>query len=573
MKVIRDLLKMFSVLLQWSRDGKRARNVVILVTVTGAIAGLGSPALIAIVNAALADKTSSRGGLLVAFAGLCIVIPLAGFASQALLVRLTAKSMYSFRLRLSRQILSARLRLLEELGAHRLVATFTDDIPTVIVALANLPLLFMQFAIVLGCLAYLGWLSWQLLLVIVGYMAVGVISNQIPMARSMHYFRLQREVWDTLLKSLRAVIEGSKELKLHRNRRHAFLERKLEPAADASQRYNVKANTIAFAAGNLGQTLFFVFIGLLIFGAPHVMNLESRALTGYCLTVLYLISPIGLILNTMPALGRAQVAAEKIEALGLSLAANQQDDGLDTEAAVAMSWDRIELRRVTHTYRLEDGIDDFTLGPLDLMLQPGELVFLIGGNGSGKTTLAKIITGLYEPESGEMRLNGNPVTPEGLDCYRNHFSAVFSDFYLFETLLGLDSPDLDARAQDLLVQLQLNRKVNIKDGELSTVELSQGQRKRLALLTAYLEDRPVYIFDEWAADQDPLFRGIFYNKILPDLKSRGKTVIVISHDERFYHLADRIIKLEHGQLEYDKRITDKVDFPFEVSTGQSATLA
>jgi putative ATP-binding cassette transporter len=200
-------------------------------------------------------------------------------------------------------------------------------------------------------------------------------------------------------------------------------------------------------------------------------------------------------------------------------------------------------------------------------------VFLIGGNGSGKTTLAKIITGLYEPGSGEMRLNGNPVTSESLDYYRNHFSAVFSDFYLFETLLGLDRPGLDARAQELLVQLQLNRKVNIREGELSTVELSQGQRKRLALLTAYLEDRPVYIFDEWAADQDPLFRGIFYNKILPDLKSRGKTVIVISHDERFYHLADRIIKLEHGQLEYDKRITDKVDFPFEVSTGQSATLA
>src|SRR5207249_2754344 len=160
------------------------------------------------------------------------------------------------------------------------------------------------------------------------------------------------------------------------------------------------------------------------------------------------------------------------------------------------------------------------------------VVFLIGGNGSGKTTLAKLLMGLYPPESGAIYLDSQPITDSSREAYRQLFSVVFSDFYLFEQLIGLVSPGLDARARDYLVQLQLDRKVQVEHGILSTTALSQGQRKRLALLTAYLENRPFYIFDEWAADQDPVFKELFYTKILSDLKARGKTVLVITHDDK-----------------------------------------
>jgi putative ATP-binding cassette transporter len=188
------------------------------------------------------------------------------------------------------------------------------------------------------------------------------------------------------------------------------------------------------------------------------------------------------------------------------------------------------------------------LGPLDLALYRGEVVFLVGGNGSGKSTFAKVLAGLYPPDGGEIRLDGRPVTSENLEWYHQHFSVIFSDFYLFDRLLGLAGPDLDRRARDYLAQLALDGKVEIRDGELSTTALSQGQRKRLALLTVFLEDRPISIFDEWAADQDPQYRDIFYSKLIPELRARGKTVVVISHDERYYHLADRIIKLDYGRL-------------------------
>jgi putative ATP-binding cassette transporter len=203
---------------------------------------------------------------------------------------------------------------------------------------------------------------------------------------------------------------------------------------------------------------------------------------------------------------------------------------------------------VSHTYHREQQDESFTLGPVDLEFRPGELVFITGGNGSGKTTLLKLITALYVPEVGEIRMDGEPISDKNVDAFRQQFSVVFSDFHLFESILGIDKPELDAKALHYLKQLHLENKVRYNDGNFSTTALSQGQRKRLALLTAYLEDRSIYIFDEWAADQDPHFKQIFYYELLPALKARGKTVLVITHDDRYFRIADRLIKLENGKL-------------------------
>jgi len=191
------------------------------------------------------------------------------------------------------------------------------------------------------------------------------------------------------------------------------------------------------------------------------------------------------------------------------------------------------------------------IGPINLHFHAGELVYLVGGNGSGKSTLAKILTGLYTPEGGEIRVNGQVITNQNRDDYRQHFSAVFADFHLFDRFMGIKGENRDAQAQEYLEQLHLSHKVKIENGKLSTTELSQGQRKRLALLTAYLEDRSFYLFDEWASDQDPLFKDVFYTKLLPELKARGKTVLVITHDDHYFHLADRVIKLDYGQIVSD----------------------
>ncbi len=191
----------------------------------------------------------------------------------------------------------------------------------------------------------------------------------------------------------------------------------------------------------------------------------------------------------------------------------------------------------------------FLLGPISLSLRSGEITYIVSGNGSGKSTLAKLITGLYIPQSGSIDLDGTLITDHNREWYRQHFSAIFSDFHLFDRYLGFNHTSLDQDVERYLKQLQLDQKVQVRDGILSTTRLSQGQRKRLALRTAYLEDRPVYLFDEWTSDQEPLFRDLFYKEILVKLKERGKTVLVITHDDRYFHLADHIIKLEYGKVE------------------------
>jgi putative ATP-binding cassette transporter len=214
---------------------------------------------------------------------------------------------------------------------------------------------------------------------------------------------------------------------------------------------------------------------------------------------------------------------------------------------------------VKHSYYDERSDRVFTMGPIDVSFTPGEVVFLIGGNGSGKTTLLKLLTGLYTPEAGQVLWNGVAIDDGNRDDYRQFFSIVYSDFFLFEQLLGLEKiggTSLDESATEYLKQLELSHKVETHDGRLSTTALSQGQRKRLALLVAYLEDRPFYVFDEWAADQDPAFKEIFYKRLLPELRQRGKSVLVITHDDHYYYLANRVIKLDSGRMEYDRIVQE-----------------
>jgi putative ATP-binding cassette transporter len=383
---------------------------------------------------------------------------------------------------------------------------------------------------------------------------VGIVSYQLPLVWALRHFRQSRLTWDRLFTNFKGLIEGSKELRLHRPRRDAFLARQLGPTVDELRDHNVAGGTIYAVANCWGQVLFFILIGAVLFVAPRVGGVPPAVLTGYTLSILYMLTPLDVLMNQFAAVGRGAVAARAVEELGLSLPEEAREREL--AAASAARWSSLEMVGVTHRFHREREDESFTLGPVDLAIRPGELLFVVGGNGSGKTTFAKLLTALYAPESGEIRLDGVPVAPDQGDAYRQLFSAVFSDFFLFEVLLGLDGERLDDSARAYLARLHLDRAVRVQDGTLSTTELSQGQRKRLALLTAYLEDRSIYVFDEWAADQDPQFKEVFYRQLLPELKERGKAVVVITHDDRYFGLADRIVRLDYGQVVYDGTVLD-----------------
>ncbi len=532
-------------------------RLVMLSMVAGLISGLASAGIIALINSALeeSERTVVLGiGFL---AGVVLVVVTKAF-SEVVLTRLGQDIIAQLRLHLCEQILRAPLRHVQELGRHRLLAALNEDTDVIAQAYVQIPLICVNGATVVGCLVYLGWLSWPLLAIVLGFMIFGAVSFQAQEKRALHSFKQARETNDTLFRHFQSILEGIKELKLHRERRQAFLATALRPTVNAYKRDFVGGMTVYIIATNWGMFLFYAVICLVLFILSEWLALTPQAVVGSTLVLLYMMGPFAQIVETLPTVGRADVALKKVEALGLSLKTSSVQDQIEKRETIRtngaggpvpnVTWKRIEMACVTHRYYRETEDGSFHLGPIELGFTPGELVFLVGGNGSGKTTLALLLLGLYAPESGTIRLDGVPIDEINRENYRQLFSAVFSDYHLFDTLFGLNRTDLDVQAREYVDRLQLQGKVQIRDGEFSTQALSQGQRKRLALLTAYLEDRPFYVFDEWAADQDPVFRRVFYEELLPDLKARGKTALVITHDDQYFAIADRCLRMDLGKI-------------------------
>lgn len=528
---------------------KKSRGVVIAAIIISIMSGVASSSMIGLAHRALATREASPLWLILAFAALCLLYPLTRVVAEVLLINLSQKVIFDLRAQFIRQIMATPLRKLEEIRTHRIMTALTDDVASLANGLATVPILFLQFSVLLGCLIYLAYLYIPLLIVTVIVIPLGIVCVQLFFKIGLKHFVRARKEQDMMFKHLRAVAEGVKLFKLHRGRREAFMTDLFTPTGLRYRQENVKANGIVIGGSSIGTTFFFITLGLFLFVAPRLISISPQVLTGYVLVFGFLMVPVGVITSLMSHIGRANVALRNIKSLGIEL-------GGEDLAPLPLPGSNghspaLQFENVTHAYTSEDQNAGFTLGPIDLSIEPGELVFVIGGNGSGKTTLAKVITGLYLPQTGHVRFNGQIVTERNQETYREHFTAVFSDFFLFENLLGLEHHSLDEQARDHLKQLRLDHKVTVTDGVLSTIDLSNGQRKRLALLTAYLEDRPVYVFDEWAADQDPIFKNFFYHHILPELKQRGKTVFVISHDDQYYGVADRLIKLDYGQITHD----------------------
>jgi putative ATP-binding cassette transporter len=523
---------------------------VVLATIAGSISGSCNAFSIALINQTLNSENIAHNSSIWLYSVVVLTALIASFFSQFLLIRLSQTAVHKLRLRLSSQVLACPLRHLEELGAAKLLATLSDDIQAISLAVFNLPFLCTNIALTLGCLIYLGSLSIQVFAIVFLLLMGSILIIQILLNKGSHLIKLARDEQDRLYKNFQAIIDGNKELKLNNLRRQLFFDGELTTNADRSRDFRVRGLSVFVFATSFGEFFFFFILGFFLFVIPVIFSTKTTVIASYILTLTYLIRPLQGILQALPTWSQVNIALRKIDAFGLSLqeCAENLDESRDNSVILA---DRLEFKNIIHTYHQENKENNFTIGEINLNICAGELIFIVGGNGSGKSTLAKIIAGLYVPDTGRILWDGNEVNDNNRSQYRQLFSTVFADFYLFEQILGVSEDNLDDRAREYLIQLQIEHKVKIESGILSTLNLSQGQRKRLALLTAYLENRSIYLFDEWASDQDPYFREIFYKQILKEFKQRGKTVLVISHDDRYFHLADRLIKLDYGKIAED----------------------
>ncbi|MEO4048134.1 cyclic peptide export ABC transporter [Pseudomonas sp. CAU 1711] len=480
------------------------------------------------------------------FTGLLLVLFGCGFGAQALLTALGHRVIFELRLQMVKRLLDTPIEQLENIGAASLYATLSKDIEAIGQAFNRLPFVLYNGILMLGGCVYLAWLSWQLLLLCALGLGLGVWLAYGWFARMRGLMKRVRDTDDQLYTAYEACIEGRYELALNAWRRQRFYTLDLQPAAERARLNEVRADRYWTLSLNWTVTLILGLAGGL-FAAGAWLGLPASTVAAFVLVLMFLRMPLNDLIGSLPNLVSGSVALAKIESLALAPYCPEFPEA--KPALASGSGPLLRLEGVTYAYPGEGDEYGFSLGPIDLTVEQGETLFIVGGNGSGKSTLAKLLTGLYQPAQGRLSLHGQPVTPERTEWYRSHFATVFSTFHLFERLVG-PAGEFDAQlAHAWLNRLRMERKVAIDAaGLLSTTRLSQGQRKRLALLMALVEERPILLLDEWAADQDPAFRHFFYLELLPELKALGKTVIAISHDDRYFDAADRVIRCDSGLL-------------------------
>ena len=521
--------------------------LVALSAALGVVSGLSVTALLATINSAMNAAGGPDTHTALLFGGLCVLTLACSTGSNLLTNYVGQKVVARLRRELSAKVLVAPIAQLERYRAHRLIPVLLNDVSTISAFALSVAPMVIAFTVTLGCLAYLALLSWQILLITALTVVIGTGAQFLAHRFGMKNILTARNGEDELQKHYQALSGGAKELRIQRKRRQHMHDQLIHGATERICKANIRAANIFVSAETFGSMLFFAVIGVAIAFQALWPSTDRTVLGGFVLVMLYMKGPLEQLITNLPSISRAQIALRRIAELSARFSSPEPHLLVSDRAPAVSSVESIELRQLRYDYPKVEGSQPFHLGPVNLSIRQGDIVFIVGENGCGKTSLIKLLLGLYTPQRGEVRLNGKAVGPEGLDDYRQLFTTVFADYYLFDDLPEHEH-SLPSDATRYLERLEIAHKVSVRDGAFTTTDLSTGQRKRLALVNAWLDGRPVLVFDEWAADQDPTFRRVFYTELLPDLKRLGKTIIVISHDDRYFGTADKVVHLSRGKV-------------------------
>lgn len=513
------------------------------------IAGASSAGILAVVNAAaqLPGDTSGHA-YYVALFGIALIAYV--FSQRYVLVVTTdevERIVDGRRRGLIRKLASCELMGVEKIGHGVIFTAINSDTQTISQTAGSLMLGLQALILMFWTAVYLATLSVPTLalVAIVLLLASRIYRRKIESARA-ELRRAHTEVM-ALHEVVEGLLGGFKEVKLSSKRAAELLEDAML-VSERTAYYRSLAQRALAANFIFSQVAIFILLGTLVFVLPVLSTTFADTTVKSLAAVLFLVGPISGIISSVPQITIANAAAENLlrleQLLDEHLESRQAVAG-ETAAAGNGKFRQIELRHL-HFSRGQ-GSESFTVGPIDLTIRAGETLFITGGNGSGKTTFVKLLTGLYPADVGEILVDGRPVGKLGMQGYRDMFGAVFSDFHLFGKLYGIDAFD-PARGTAMVDEMELENKVTLSAAGFSTVDLSTGQRKRLALVAAQLENRPIIVLDEWAADQDPHFRAKFYENLLPRLKADGVTVIAITHDDKYFRHADRRLHMEDGRI-------------------------
>jgi putative ATP-binding cassette transporter len=521
--------------------------------IVAGIAGVGNAAILGIINrsASLASKDSSMLNfrLLLLFA-LCMLAFFMGKRYALIQSSVVVEQMIKDRLiRVAGKIRDSELELVENLGRGELYTKLCQD--TSLISQSGLILVnaAQQSLVLLFCLCYIAVLSLPAFIVTLGTIMVGV-AVYFRKAESSQGLLLRLKIQEArLVDALGHMVDGFKEIRLNRKKSDAVFS-EFSEVSEIVRSLKIDTQINFLVDIMFSDVFFYSLLAIVVFLLPRFNPTTGSIVLMTTAAILFIMGPLQLVVQAAPVFERAKAAITNLAGLEdkLDRASSGIEDPVD---AAWRGFQTISIDSVIFSYAGREGASgSFSVGPMSTRIRRGEIIFIVGGNGSGKTTALKLLTGLYFPHSGAIRIDHELLTRHNVQGYRNLFSTVFGQFHLFDRLYGLEGVDPES-VRAVLDEMQLTRKTRFEEGRFTDLNLSTGQRKRLALAVALLENKEILVFDEWAADQDPHFRRYFYEVVLKRLKDQGKTVIAVTHDERFWKHADRVIKMEYGSIVED----------------------
>jgi putative ATP-binding cassette transporter len=510
--------------------------------VLSAISAGASAAILAIVNARIASlsadsRLQQEGSLAVVL----IAIACFALAHRALVngtTNLVENAVRNARVRLLERIQMVELHDMEQLDVEQIYVCINTEMHVIADAAFTFATLGEQTLVLVFTLIYLSWLSGIGFFCALAFMSISALMHFLRSAEVKNKHQQAFELGSELNARFSDSLAGFKESKLNALRRIELFKVATE-LADALLEAKTRLNKIVASSHISSEISYFAFVVAIVFLVPIFGGTSGNAIAMTAVSALFLIGPTSAVVSAIPLLQKTGAAARNIRSVEIRLGEFVKAPA--TDHSPNPEFQSISLKNVSYRYGGSD--DGFSFGPIDLNLRRGEITFITGGNGSGKSTLLKLLCGLYVPENGELRLDNKLVNSANLESYRSLFTAIFADNHIFRTLYGISPPE-PSEVEELFRLMELEHKSGIVGRTFRDVKLSTGQRKRLAMIALVLERRPICIFDEWAADQDIHFRQKFYQVLLPWLKSIGKTVIAVTHDERYFDAADQRIHLE-----------------------------
>lgn len=535
-----------------------------------AVAGLGNAMVLAVINTAVehAEESESRPMYAVFFAAAMIIYVL----SQRWILTRAAEQIeamiHQVRMRIVDRLQHCELLDVERLGRAVIYSGIARHMQTLSQSASTVTIAVQMAILILFTTLYIGYLSMVSLLTLIGFMSVALFIYSRKSYSVNKDLRGTLEMDDSVYTTIDDLLDGFKEAKLSRSKAIEIIQRIEAISGEASA---MRSNTQILLAKNFvfSQSTFYLLLGTMVFVVPSLTSDYSDVVQKSTTAVLFIIGPISGLIGSIPIFANASAAAEAVMKLERQLetfadvasgsdktatgsktaAGGTEDESAPTAVSRFANFKSVELRKAVFRYASPSGNpeESFSIGPIDLRIERGEVLFITGGNGSGKSTLLRLLTGLYPLHSGKLLVDGKALRPAQMQEYRELFAAVFGDFHLFSQLYGVDEDALP-EADDWMEILEISDKVQLSGRTFSSTTLSTGQRKRLALLAASLEHRPILVLDEWAADQDPMLRRKFYREILATLRGSGITIIAVTHDNRFFDAADRQLHMEDGVM-------------------------